>query len=309
MMLSECCHPQPNQTGDFGPLAGQARRMISNTEIALLTAAEERQLARTIEAGVLAEHLLASGERPLRATEAELRALSSEGRRAWEHFWLANLRLVWKLAGAESRLTGLNVDELFQEGCVALAGALQRFDGERGRFSTYAVTRIRQHLIEVGAARFGAMELSVSRAVQVRRAHGVRARLDQELGRQTGAEELAAELARPTAWARALLSHRAPVSLDSCDQVGRLADQIGAEPEQRLFASQVRELLALVPTDEAEVLRRRFGLDHVVAETRAEVAARLRVSLSTVRRLEQRGLERLRQVLGRDSAAPGLLAG
>jgi RNA polymerase nonessential primary-like sigma factor len=282
--------------------------MKTTTDIALLTAADERRLARSIEAGVLAEHLLASGERPLDASEAELQALAQEGRLAWEHFWLANVRLVWKLAGAESRLTGLSIDELFQEGCVALAGAMQRFDGERGRFSTYAVTRIRQHLIEVGAARFGAMELSVSRAVKVRRAHGVRARLDQELGRQAGAAELAAELARPVAWTKALLEHRAPVSLELCDQAGRLSDRLSEEPERQLFCQQVRELLAQVPEDESLVLRARFGLDAAVAETRAEVATRLRVSLSTVRRLEQRGLERLRKALGRDEDQLGLLA-
>lgn len=283
--------------------------MKVTSELDLLTAADERRLARAIEAGVLAEHLLATGQRPVAATEAELRALVAEGRQCWQHFLLANLRLVWKLAGAEARRTGLSVEEFFQEGCVALAGALQRYDPDRGRFSTYALTRIRQHLVEAGAARFGELALPASRAVRVRRALSLEARLGQQLGRPARPGEVAEALARPTDWTRAVLAHRRPVSLDTCDQVWQLADPGAVDPEWRLFCGQVRGLLALVPSDQAEVLRRRFGLDGGEPQSFNEVAQGLQVSASTVRRLEQRGLALLRDVVRDDVPAGSALAG
>lgn len=273
-------------------------------DVELLTADQERQLARTIEAGILAEHLLATGERPVAASMGELNALATEGRRAWEHFWLANVRLVWMLAGAEAARARLSAEELFQEGCVALAGAMQRFDPERGRFSTYAVTRIRRHLHEVAATRFGELSLPASRAVQLWRLRGRLGRLDQEYRREVGAREVAAETHLPAAWVRSVLGHRPPVPLEAVDD-RCLADDSGNPMDRRLLAEQVRELLDRVPSVEAEVLRLRFGLGGGEQLSLATVAGRLRMSPSTARRLEQRGLARLRQAFCGPLSATG----
>ena len=106
----------------------------------LLTPGQEQQLARAIEVGVLAAELLASGERPVAATSEELVILVAAGRKAWQDFLLANLRLVWKLVGRESGRAGVPIDDLFQEGFVALAGALQRFDPARGSAMSWMMT-------------------------------------------------------------------------------------------------------------------------------------------------------------------------
>src|SRR5687768_7185581 len=67
----------------------------------LLDAITEVELAKTIEAGLLAEHLLAEGRvgrrkggAPKRATQEELEWLAEEGRKAVQQFITANLRLV-----------------------------------------------------------------------------------------------------------------------------------------------------------------------------------------------------------------------
>lgn len=273
-------------------------------DVELLSADQERRLARTIEAGILAEHLLATGERPVAASMAELNALATEGRRAWEHFWLANVRLVWMLAGAEGARARLSVEELFQEGCVALAGAMQRFDPERGRFSTYAVTRIRRHLHEVAATRFGELSLPPSRAILLWRLRGRLSRLDQEHRREVGADEVADEAELPIAWVRSVLSHQRPVPLEAVDD-RRLADDATTRIDRRMVAAEVRELLDRVPSAEAEVLGLRYGLGGGEQLSLAAVAVRLRMSPSTARRLEQRGLARLRQAVGGPLAAVG----
>lgn len=283
--------------------------MKVNRTVELLTANEERQLARAIEVGVLAEHLLATGERPVSASEEELRTLAAEGRRAWQRFLLANLRLVWKLAGAEARRTGLGVEELFQEGCVALAGALQRFDADRGKFSTYATARIGQHLVTTGAGRFGELALPPSRAVWLRRARGLQSQLGQERGRQIEAAELAHELQRPIEWTRRLLAHQQPMSIESCQGARQLADPGTTDPEWRVFCGQLTRLLGQMPADQREVLSLRYGLAGTEPASLAAVAQQLSTSPSTVRRLEQRALAKMRTMIAACSTQDAPLAG
>lgn len=277
------------------------------TSESLLTADQERELAQAIEAGLLAEHLLGqsvepsadAAQRPVVATDAELREIADAGRHAWQRFQLANLRLVWKLAGQEARRTGLGVEELFQEGCVALAGAVQRYDFTRGRFSTYALTRISRQLSVVGAARFGELALPGSRAVQLRRVRSLQARLGAERGTSVSVTELAAELQCPARRAENLIGYRAPVPIDTCDSAWQLPDQAGSDFEGRRFGKQLVALLARLPSDQARVIRRRYGLDGGPPTSIAELAGALGLSVSTVRRLERRGLSALRLVLQR----------
>ncbi len=282
--------------------------MTKPQPIPLLSAAEERTLAMAIEAGVLAAHLLATGERPVPASIGELEAIAELGRQAWHRFLLANLRLVGKLAGREARRTGLPPDDLFQEGFVALAGALQRYDPDRGRFSTFATIRIRQRLAEVGAGRLGELALPPSRAMRLRRVRGLAAALGQELGHEVPTAELAAELGRPTDWTRRLVGYLAPVPVGS--EALALPDPEPKDPLAAIYARQFRRVLDQLESEQARVLRLRYGLVTGEPVDVGEIASRLGVSLSTVRRLERRGLASLRAMADRvDPFADGPLAG
>ena len=282
---------------------------MKKPETPLLTADDERLLAGRIEAGVLAEHLLASGERPVVATPEELTAIVGAGRRAWQDFLLANLRLVWKLAGHEARRAGLPTDDLFQEGFIALAGALQRFDPDRGRFSTFATVRIGQRMAEVSAGRLGALALPDSRALRLRRARGLEGALAQDNGRNVEVGELAAALGQPVAWTRNLLGHRAPVAFDPATDEPALAAQEPADPDRAIYAGQVRRVLKRIDADQARVLALRYGLATGEPLETTDIARRLGVSPSTVRRLEVRGLVALRALAdGLDPMADDPLA-
>lgn len=260
----------------------------------LLTPDEERDLARQIEAGVMAEHLLASGARPVPATPEELRAIAEAGARAWHRFLMANLRLVWKLAGREARCSGLPVAELFQEGFVALAGALQRYDADRGRFSTFATIRVRQHLAEVAASRFGEVALPPGRALRLRRARGLEAALGQEWGRNVGTAELAAELGQPTAATRRLLGYRTPVAMDAVTDGFVVAEARPHDLDAAIYGRQLRRLLHQLEPEQARVLALRYGFVTGEPLDLALIAEQLGLSLSTARRLEKRALAALR---------------
>src|SRR6202044_3714921 len=65
---------------------------------ALLTAADEVELAKRIEAGLYAEHLLATRKRLGENRKRDLAAISRDGQAARSHLLEANLRLVVSLA-------------------------------------------------------------------------------------------------------------------------------------------------------------------------------------------------------------------
>ena len=132
----------------------------------LLSAGEETSLARQIEAGLYAEHLIVTGDR--RYPYSALRRVIRAGAQAREQFFQANLRLVMKLAARSAHHPGLSLDDLFQEGCLALGEAIRRFDYRRGtRFSTFAYEYISRTVNHAVRTHCGSLDL-------VRTAHGGR---------------------------------------------------------------------------------------------------------------------------------------
>ncbi|HEX6873512.1 MAG TPA: sigma-70 family RNA polymerase sigma factor, partial [Micromonosporaceae bacterium] len=116
----------------------------------LLTAEQEVDLAKQIEAGLFAEaRLLEDGGQPGganldRQLRADLRTIMTEGRAAKDHLLEANLRLVVSIA---KRYTGRGMAflDLIQEGNLGLIRAVEKFDYTKGyKFSTYATWWIRQ---------------------------------------------------------------------------------------------------------------------------------------------------------------------
>jgi len=270
----------------------------------LLSAADEVRLATAIEAGVLAEAALQSGAVTVHATPVELGLLRTEGEIAWRAFLLANRRLVWMLARRQAKLAGLGVEDLFQEGFVALAETLQRYDHRRGRFTTYALPRIRQRLAEAAANRLGEVPLPRSRAVQLHRVRGVAQGMAQRQGTVVDVAELSSALGRPTAWTEALLRYERPVSLyDESGAVRLGADRICEPGEDTVDRDLVRRALTKLPSDQRDVLLLRYGFTTGQPEPFGEVGRRLRMSESTARRLERRALAELRGVTALQDAA------
>ncbi|WP_459956213.1 sigma-70 family RNA polymerase sigma factor, partial [Mycobacterium avium] len=111
---------------------------------ALLNAAGEVELAKRIEAGLYAEHLLETRKRLGENRKRDLEAVVRDGQAARRHLLEANLRLVVSLA---KRYTGRGMPllDLIQEGNLGLIRAMEKFDYTKGfKFSTYATWWIRQ---------------------------------------------------------------------------------------------------------------------------------------------------------------------
>jgi len=261
----------------------------------LLTAEEETGLARAIEAGLLAQEALHSRRRPAGATETELGLLVQLGERARQRFVRANLRLVAMVAHQVADRSGLAEGELFQEGCLGLLAAVQRFDHLRGyKFSTYALCWIRAYVGAAASNAFGALNVPASRAEQLRAMHGAESELLQRLGRIPSAGELAAALGRSAQWVSAAAAYVAPQPLETAD-----LDRLAVDPIDVAvldYSRPGRELLGHVRGLDRQVLEVRLGFHDGRPHSYAETARRLEVSVTRVRRAEARALERLRAV-------------
>ncbi len=261
-----------------------------------LTSAEVVALQRAIEAGLLALDARLSGIGFADATDHELKLLEAAGERARERFIRANLGLVGMISRQYAARRQLPDAELFQEGCVGLITAVQRFDHVRGyRFSTYALFWIRAFVGAASAKLLGAMNLPTSRAEQLRAARGLEVELSQGLGRLPTVEEMADALGRSESWTAGLLAHQRPRSLDLIDAETLDRLQAGDELDGVLADRQsVRELLLRLSDLDRRVVELRLGFTTGKPLSYVDTARALQISVTRVRRLEARALETLR---------------
>lgn len=261
-----------------------------------LTSAEVVALQRAIEAGLLALDARLSGIGFADATDHELKLLEAAGERARERFIRANLGLVGMISRQYAARRQLPDAELFQEGCVGLITAVQRFDHVRGyRFSTYALFWIRAFVGAASAKLLGAMNLPTSRAEQLRAARGLEVELSQGLGRPPTVEEMADALGRSESWTAGLLAHQRPRSLNLIDAETLDRLQAGDELDGVLADRQsVRELLLRLSDLDRRVVELRLGFTTGKPLSYVDTARALQISVTRVRRLEARALETLR---------------
>jgi RNA polymerase primary sigma factor len=262
----------------------------------LLSRAQVVELQRAIEAGLLARDARLSGTGFADATDDELILLEAAGERARQQFILANLGLVGMVSRQFAARRQLPDAELFQEGCLGLITAVQRFDHVRGyRFSTYALFWIRAFVGAASARLLGAMNLPSSRAEQLRSARGLEIELSQGFGRPPTVAEMAEALGRSEGWTAGLLAHQQPRSLELVDAATLDRLQTRDELDEVLADRQsVREWLLRLSELDRRVVEVRLGFATGEPMSYAETARALQISVTRVRRIEARALETLR---------------
>jgi RNA polymerase sigma factor (sigma-70 family) len=273
----------------------------------LLTAEQEVELAKRIEAGLLAEEKL-GGEVPDERLAADLDTVATEGRRAKNHLLEANLRLVVSIA---KRYTGRGMAflDLIQEGNLGLIRAVEKFDYTRGyKFSTYATWWIRQAITRAMADQARTIRIPVHMVEQVNRMVRARRDLATSLGREPTIAEVAAALGVAEFQVLELMSYdREPVSLDQAvgeDGESALGDfVVGHDPRdepadtvsQGELRNEVEIVLATLSQREQAVIRLRFGLDDGRQRTLDEVGREFGLSRERIRQIEKVTLLKLRQ--------------
>ena len=274
---------------------------------ALLSAEEEVELSKRIEAGVYAEHLLKSGAKMTRAKKRDAKIIAKDGQAARAHLLEANLRLVVSLA---KRYTGRGMPllDLIQEGNLGLIRAMEKFDYTKGfKFSTYATWWIRQAITRGMADQSRTIRLPVHLVEQVNKISRIKRELYQQLGREATNEELAEESGIPEAKIEMLLRQsRDPVSLDmpvGTDEEAPLGDFIedseATDAEEAVVASlrhhDVRRVLSTLEIREQEVIKLRYGLDDGLPRTLDQIGRHFGLSRERVRQIEREVMAKLRE--------------
>ncbi len=288
----------------------------------LLDAATEVELSKTIEAGLMAEHLLATGRvgrkkggAPKYATQEELEWLAEEGRKAVDQFITANLRLVVSIARKYGR-SQMPMLDLIQEGNTGLIRAVEKFDYTKGyKFSTYATWWVRQAITRGIAQQARVVRLPVHVVEELNQVGGARRSLERQLGRDPDPEEIATELDMPVervidllAWGREHVSLDSPVDEDGDTSLGDLmAQETAPGPDLNFLDAEARQrlddLVAILDERSADIVRARYGLVDGRQHTLADIGAKHGMSAERVRQIEREALQKLRRFADPDLAA------
>jgi RNA polymerase primary sigma factor len=272
----------------------------------LLTAEEEVQLAKEIEAGREAADRLDGGEELGWDEHDELWVLKERGDAARAHLIRANTRLVVSIA-KKYRGRGLQFLDLIQEGNVGLMKAVEKYDYRRGnRFSTYATWWIRQAVTRALANHGRTIRIPAHLGGRISKLYQVAQELEQQYGRQPTAEEIAAEMDLPADRVRWMLrTSRQPVHLErpvgdeSDAELGDFIEDSEAPPPaemvaQTMLTEEISEILDQLTPREARILRLRYGLQDGESRTLKEVGEMFGLSRERIRQLEKEALRKLR---------------
>ncbi len=281
---------RPARSNGAGGLAGTSTDTISVyfkgiKRFSLLTAVEEKRLARGVAAGDVA---------------ARRKLIES------------NLRLVVNIAKRYVN-RGLPLQDLIEEGNIGLIKSVERFKPSKGcRFSTYATYWIRQSIDRAVANQANTVRLPIHVTNDLAKIAKVTRELTSTLEREPNVEEVSAKSGLSGRYVKKLNTiSRKSFSLESTfsddhDQslLDRIEDESVPEPMEFLGfldrTHMVRDWLGMLDKNEAEIIKLRYGFDGSGPDTLDSIGKVFGVTRERVRQIEVKALYKLKKIIEGD---------
>jgi RNA polymerase primary sigma factor len=292
--------PPEEVTFDSGDLLKLYFKEIG--KVPLLSAEQEVDLSKRIEAGMFAEHILDSGAELTPEYKRELQALVGEYKAAKQQMVSANLRLAVSIA---KRYTGrgLLMLDLVQEGSLGIMRAVEKFDYTKGyKFSTYATWWVRQTITRAIADQGSPLRLPVHVQEDYNQLTRQARKLLSSLGREPTDNELADELDFTVEKIQELRRIKQTVmsletivgDSENSELMDFIKDPNAVDPLEQIIedderlrgkrtSQEVGRILDSLPKRKAQVIKLRFGLIDGRTHTLAEIGKKLGLTREGVR--------------------------
>jgi len=260
--------------------------------------------ARLFDAGLSAEYreelqCVAEQDSACEHAAKRIRAGLAKAKRAKRRFVETNLKLVIWVA---KKHVGLPLADRIQAGNIGLMRAVDGFDYRRGtKFSTYAVWWIRQHITRAVADTSRIIRLPVHVTESLRKVEKARLSAEFQDDHEPDADRIAtlADLS-PNRARKMLAVPEDPLPMDDpgiVEEVCAIADEGTPSPEEMAMVAEMqmllREQVGSLDPRQADVLRRRFGIDFD-EHTLEEVGKEFGVTRERIRQIEAKALRKLR---------------
>jgi RNA polymerase primary sigma factor len=247
---------------------------------------------------------------PLLSREDELdlaRKAQAGDPAAREKLVRSNLRFVVSIAKKYVG-NGVPLEDLINDGNVGLVKAAERFDPERGfKFISYAVWWIRQSILVSVSENSRMIRMPMNRVGLAQRATKKARQLEQDLGRDPDAEELAKELGvtreeieEVTVYSQGHLSLDQPVHDDGNEStfVDQIVDEQTVAPDTGAYADSLRRDMARAMESlsdrERTILTRYYGLAGVKPRTLEEIGKEMGYTRERIRQIKEQAIDKLR---------------
>jgi len=262
------------------PISDPVRMYLKEIgKVRLLTATEEVQLSKRIEAG-----------------DAEAKKILIE----------SNLRLVVSIAKKYVGRGLLFLDRI-QEGNLGLIKAVEKFDYRRGyKFSTYATWWIRQGVTRAIADQARTIRVPVHMVDNINKLIRVQRKLTQELGRDPSAGEISEEMGFTQEKVREIIKisqhpvpFETPIGEDGDSHLEDFIEDLKVEKPSdaasfAMLQDQLKEVLNTLTERERRIIQLRFGLKDGHPRTLEEVGREYKVTRERIRQIEFNTLKKLR---------------
>jgi RNA polymerase primary sigma factor len=316
----EVTEARPDEVEEIRPAPGAdaARRAATGDlvriylreigRVPLLTAQDEVELAKAIEAGLFAEEKVHSGfaaDAGDGALMGELALIAADGLQAKRRLIEANLRLVVSIAKRYIG-RGLVFLDLIQEGNLGLIRAVEKFDYTKGyKFSTYATWWIRQAITRAIADQARTIRIPVHMVETINKMARIQRQLHQDLGREPTPGEIAAEMgmhpdrvSEIQRIAQEPVSLQSPIGEEDSDLGDFIEDADAVVPMEAaafiMLQDQLERVLDNLSMREQRIIQLRFGLTDGHPRTLEEVGREFGVTRERIRQIESKTLAKLR---------------